>query len=90
MSMTCFYVTDNNFFMWLTQHSCQYIDYFRSTADQGIWVGRTGGMILMRETKAFTENNHSRATLTTTQPIRIAMIKQNNSDKFCKLCYNIL
>jgi len=43
----------------------------------------------MRETKAFTENNRSCGTLTTAWPTRIVMIKQNNSDKFCKLCYNI-
>jgi hypothetical protein len=43
----------------------------------------------MRETEAFTENNRSCATLTTTPPTRIATMQQNNSDKFRKLCYNI-
>lgn len=34
---------------------CEYMDYLGPTADKV----RTGGMILLRETEAFTENNHS-------------------------------
>jgi hypothetical protein len=89
MSVTCFYVTDTILFMWLTEHSCQYIDYLQSNAEERIWEGRNQEKILLRETEAFTENNHSCTTLTTTPPIQIAMMQQNNSDKFCKLCYNI-
>jgi hypothetical protein len=43
----------------------------------------------MRETEALRENNSPRATLTTTQPTHIAVIKQNNKRKFCKLFDNI-
>jgi hypothetical protein len=87
--VVCFYATDTILFMWLTEHSCQHIDYLRSTAQEEIWEEITGWKILMRETEAFTENNRSCATLTTTPPKRIATMQQNNSDKFCKLCYNI-